>query len=81
MPPIMSASQEAATALRRVECALRNWQDDPDGPRSDVNRMLNIIGDLRTWVQGYVIDEIETIENDKFSALNAKQSYTNIKLI
>ncbi|HLK60015.1 MAG TPA: hypothetical protein VKU00_25875, partial [Chthonomonadaceae bacterium] len=45
--------------LRRAERALRNWQDDPDSPRNDVDRMLDIIQDLRQWVQGHVLADIE----------------------
>lgn len=61
MWPLMTPSQKAAGALRRAEKALRNWQDDPDSPRSDVDRMLAILGDLREWVQGHVIADIERV--------------------
>ena len=59
MPPIVTPSQRAASALRRAERALRNWQDDPDSPRADVNKMLAIVIDLRQWVQGHVLADIE----------------------
>lgn len=59
MWPLMTPSQKAACALRRAEKALRNWQDDPDSPRGDVDRMLAIISDLRGWVQGHVIADVE----------------------
>lgn len=55
----LTASQKAASALRRAEIALRNWQDDPNSPRSDVDKMLAIVDDLRDWVQGHVLADIE----------------------
>ena len=69
MSPILTPSQKAASALRRAERALRNWQDDPDSPRSDVNRMLAIVDDLRKWVQAHVLADIEKLEgSDKDAA-------------
>ena len=62
MAPILTSSQKAASALRRAERVLRNWQDDPDSPRSDVDRMLQIVSDLRQWVQGHVLSDIEKAE-------------------
>jgi hypothetical protein len=62
MAPIYSSSQKAATALRRAERALRNWQDDEDSPRSDVDRMLAIMNDLTQWVQAHVLSDIEKVE-------------------
>jgi hypothetical protein len=62
MPPIVTHSQKAASALRRAERALRNWQDDPDSPRTDVDRMLAIIDDLRKWVQAHVLADLERAE-------------------
>jgi len=59
MRPILTSSQKAASALRRAEKSLRNWQDDPDSPRADVDKMLTIIADLRSWVQGHVMADIE----------------------
>ena len=59
MSPILTPAQRAANALRRTEKALRNWQDDPDSPRSDVNRMLEIVADLRAWVQGHILEDID----------------------
>jgi hypothetical protein len=63
MRQIYSPSQRAAGALRRAERALRDWQDDPDAPRADVDRMLSIMSDLRVWVQGHVLADIERAEN------------------
>jgi hypothetical protein len=62
MPPILTSSQKVASALRRAERAMRNWQDDTDSPRTDVDRMLAIISDLRLWVQGHVLADIEKME-------------------
>lgn len=62
MKSIITSSQRAASALSRAEHALRNWQDDPNSPRSDVDRMLLIIADLRSWVQGHVLTDIEHAE-------------------
>ena len=62
MRPILTSSQKAASALRRAERALRNWQDDVDSPRSDVDRMLAIMHDLTHWVQGHVLSDIEKVE-------------------
>jgi hypothetical protein len=62
MPPIITSSQKAAVALRRAERALRNWQDDVDSPRGDVDRMLAIMNDLTEWVQGHVLSDIERVE-------------------
>ncbi len=62
MPPILTSSQKAATALRSAERALRNWQDDVDSPRADVDRMLAIMNDLAQWAQGHVLADIEKAE-------------------
>ena len=62
MSPILTPSQRAANALRRTERVLRNWQDDPDSPRTDVNRMLATICDMRGWVQAHVLADIERAE-------------------
>ncbi|HZP80352.1 MAG TPA: hypothetical protein VFB21_01820 [Chthonomonadaceae bacterium] len=62
MRHILSPSQRVASSLRRVEKALRDWQDDPDSPRADVNKMLATVGDLRLWVQGHVLADIERVE-------------------
>ena len=59
MRPIVAHSQQVASALRRVERALRNWQDDPDSPRADVDKMLAQVHDLRMWVQAHVLADIE----------------------
>jgi len=60
MSNILSPSQKAANALRRAEKSLQNWQDDPDSPHNDVDKMLAIVHDLRNWVQGHVIADIES---------------------
>lgn len=62
MAPMITSSQKAAAALRRAERALRNWQDDVDSPRTDVDRMLAIMNDLAQWVQGHVLSDIERVE-------------------
>lgn len=74
MPPIYTSSQKAASALRRAERALRNWQDDVDSPRADVDRMLAIMNDLTQWVQGHVLSDIEKVE----TALRAKSSGSHL---
>jgi len=61
----LTSSQKVASALFRAERALRNWQDDPDSPRADVDKMLAIIADLRAWVHGHVMDEIEHPESTR----------------
>ena len=65
MPPILTSSQRAANALRRAEKALRNWQDEPKSPRADVDKMLIIVADLRAWVQGHVIADIEHVDSTR----------------
>ena len=55
----LTSAQKAASALRRAEKALQNWQDDPESPRADVDKMLTIVNDLRAWVQGHVLADIE----------------------
>ncbi|HZO90146.1 MAG TPA: hypothetical protein VFB38_17590 [Chthonomonadaceae bacterium] len=62
MRQLLSPAQRAASALRKAEKALRDWQDDPDSPRADVDKMLAIVGDLRQWVQGHVLADIERTE-------------------
>ena len=62
MQQIVSPSQKAASALRRAERALQNWQDDPASPRQDVDRMIAIVNDLRCWVQGHVLSDIERFD-------------------
>ena len=62
MRPLLTNSQRVASALRRTEKALRSWQDDPDSPRHDVDKMLAVITDLRAWVQGHVLADIERAE-------------------
>ena len=70
MRPILTSSQRAAAALRRAEKALRNWQDDPDSPRSDVDKMLHIVADLRAWVQGYVLESLEPDPSNRGGSSN-----------
>lgn len=62
MQRLLTPSQRVALALRRAENALRNWQDDPDSPRKDVDKMLAAVRDLRLWVQGHVLADIERAE-------------------
>ena len=62
MQDYVTSSQRAARALRRAERALQNWQDDPYSPRHDVDRMLAILSDLRAWVQGHVLSDVERAE-------------------
>jgi hypothetical protein len=62
MRHILSPSQRVASALRRAEKALRDWHDDPDGPHNDVDKMLTIMADLRLWVQGHVLADIDHAE-------------------
>ncbi len=68
MRSILTSSQKAASALRRAETALRNWQDDPDSPRSDVNELLRMIADMRALVQGHVLEDIERAHERSRSA-------------
>jgi len=75
MAPIFSSSQKAATALRRAERALRNWQDDEDSPRSDVDRMLAIMNDLTQWVQGHVLSDIEKVERRMHDQSSSSHRY------
>lgn len=62
MRPLLTPSQRVASALRRTEKALQSWQDDPDSPRHDVDKMLAVVTDLRAWVQGHVLADIERAE-------------------
>ncbi len=73
MWPIMTPSQKAACALRRAERALRNWQDDPDSPRNDVDKMIAIIGELREWVQGHVLHDIDRAHERMRKQMQTKQ--------
>lgn len=75
MPKLYSPSQKVAVLLKQTETELRNWQDDPDSPRSDVDTMLAMVEDLRTWVQGHVLYDIEKVvwqyrENQKLPPNN-----------
>ncbi len=62
MAPMITSSQKAAAALRRAEQTLRNWQDDVDSPRADVDRMLAVLNDLAQWAQAHVLLDIEKVE-------------------
>ncbi len=62
--PILTHSVRAARALRRLEKTLQNWQDDPESPRADVDRMLLIINDMRQWVQGHVLADLDKAEQN-----------------
>ena len=75
MAPIFSSSQKAATALRRAEQALRNWQDDEDSPRADVDRMLAIMNDLTMWVQAHILSDIEKVERGMHDRAALKPRY------
>ena len=68
MRPVVTSSQKAAAALRRAEKALRNWQDDPDSPRSDVDKMLHTLADLCSWTQGHVLADLERAQERSRSA-------------
>ena len=58
--------------MRQVERALRNWQDDFDSPRADVDRILSIMNDLSHWVQGHVQADIEKVEDAMRSGTSAQ---------
>jgi hypothetical protein len=62
MQRFITPAQRTANALKRLETQLRNWQDDPNAPRSDVDKMLLIVGELRGWVQGHVLADLERAE-------------------
>ncbi len=55
----ITPAQKAANALRQAERILRDWQDDPESPRADVDKMLASVAELRQWVQGHVLHDIE----------------------
>lgn len=74
MRPLVTSSQKAAAALRRAEKALRNWQDDPDSPRSDVDKMLHTIADLCAWTQGHVLADLERAQDRARAARNSAAS-------
>lgn len=59
---ILTPAQQVARALKRVDKALHQWQDDPDSPRHDVDKMIAIVNDLRDWVQGHVLADLERAE-------------------
>ena len=59
---LLTPAQQVARALKRVDKALHHWQDDPDSPRNDVDKMIAIVNDLRDWVQGHVLADVERAE-------------------
>ena len=63
VPPILTPGIHVAQALGTAERALQNWQDDPASPRTDVDKMLDIIRDLRHWVHGHVVADVDKPRN------------------
>ncbi len=59
MSSLITSSQRVANALLSAENTLRDWQDDIDSPRSDVDKMLAVVSDLRAWVQGHVQHDLD----------------------
>ncbi len=76
MRPILTSSHKAAAALRRAETALRNWQDEPDSPRQDVDEMLHKIADMRALVQAHLLAEVDLARDRAESARRASSSAT-----
>lgn len=76
MRPILTSSHKAAAALRRAETALRNWQDEPDSPRQDVDEMLRKIADIRALVQAHLLAEVDLARDRAESARKASASAT-----
>lgn len=62
MQRFLTPAQRVAHALRRAETQLRNWQDDPDSPRQDVDKMIVAVAELRQWVHGHIVAELEREE-------------------
>ena len=62
MHRFFTPAQRTASTLKRLETQLRNWQDDPNSPRSDVDKMLLVVDELRGWVQGHVLSDLERAE-------------------
>ncbi len=62
MQRYLTPAQRVSHALRRAELQLRNWQDDPDSPRQDVDKMLAMVGELRHWVQAHIVADLERTE-------------------
>ncbi len=63
MQKFLTPAQRAAHALRRAEIQLRNWQDDPESPRQDVDKMLAVLSELRQWVQAHVLADLEKAQS------------------
>lgn len=74
MRPILTSSHKAAAALRRAETALRNWQDEPDSPRQDVDEMLHKIAGIRALVQAHLLAEVDLARDRAESARNSSSS-------
>ncbi len=72
MNRFFTPAQRTASTLKRLETQLQNWQDDPNSPRSDVDKMLLIVGELRCWVQGHVLSDLERAEQALQSPKNPK---------
>ena len=62
MHRFITPAQRTASTLKRLETQLRNWQDDPQSPRGDVDKMLLVVSELRGWVQGHVLADLERAE-------------------
>ncbi len=62
MQRFLTPAQRAAHALRRAEAQLRNWQDDPESPRQDVDKMITVVNELRQWVNAHVVADLERAE-------------------
>ncbi len=62
MHRFITPAQRTASTLKRLETQLRNWQDDPQSPRGDVDKMLLVVSELRSWVQGHVLADLERAE-------------------
>ena len=63
MQKFLTPAQRTAHALRRAEVQLRNWQDDPESPRQDVDKMIAILSELRQWVQAHVLADLEKAQS------------------
>ncbi|MCX6381007.1 MAG: hypothetical protein NT023_16295 [Armatimonadetes bacterium] len=64
MQRFLTPAQRVSHALRRAETQLRNWQDDPDSPRQDVDKMIIVVAELRQWVSGHIVAELEREEEN-----------------
>lgn len=75
MHRFFTPAQRTASTLKRLETQLRNWQDDPNSPRGDVDKMLLVVNELRDWVQGHVLGDLERAEQ----SLQNKRNVNNPK--